>query len=209
MCLWREGGGGRVGPLIPPWITPAMYNDGASTIPTGGGRLENEAKRRKFTASVWGTMIWPASKMELWHCHRLHFIFSHILHKHTAQRNSQQGTNKCNVKVVFKELAFSMHTMVLSGLACRPLCQLLFCCGCCCFCFVVFLCWRESLVLAGGTRFALISLRYAHWQRYTCLKRLDLCHAAQGAKKSTVWNGYHAPFCNASRSPDQVSSAQP
>ena len=33
------------------------------------------------------------------------------------------------------------------------------------------------------TRFALISLCYAHWQRYTCLKRLDSCDVAQGAKK--------------------------
>lgn len=98
MCVCVEGEGRSLN--HPQGVTPAMYNDGTSTIPTGGGRLENEAKRRKFTASVWGTMIWPASKMELRHCHRLHFIFRHILHKHTAQRKSQQWTNKCGVKLV-------------------------------------------------------------------------------------------------------------
>ena len=61
-----------------------------------------------------------------------------------------------------------------------------------CFSYVgVVVCVLLSSVLRGesnpgwGIRFALIRKGYAHWQRYTCSKRLDSYLTAQGAKKKS------------------------
>ena len=82
---------------------------------------------------------------------------------------------------------YSLLMFILTcGLACSPLCQLLFCCGFCAL-FYCFLLTGESS--PGGIRFAQFCWSYAYWQRNVCFERLDLCHAAQGVK-----NNYKTKF---------------